>query len=128
MTSAVVVLLALVAVGYVAEAIRRAPSPASPAVAPAGAAAEAKKRAALGAIADLQEERELGKLEASDFDGAVAAYEQEALEALRELDLLHERPARDDLEAEIAAARRRIACPSCGAPRRPGTNCSRCGA
>jgi hypothetical protein len=92
---------------------------------------EARKRSALAAIVDLEDERAVGKLAEPDFDMLAAVYEAEALEALRALDALGVAAAEpseaDGVEAEIAAARARLECPHCGAARRPGSPCPRCG-
>jgi hypothetical protein len=134
MATLVVVLLGLAAIAYIASALGpgspRDGSEAGPAGPRAARAseAEARKRVALGAIVDLHEERTLGKLSDADFDALVATYEQEALAALRELDSLHAPTADADLEREIAAVRRSLECSGCGAPRRPGSPCPRCGA
>jgi hypothetical protein len=101
-----------------------------------------KKRAALTAILDMEEERDAGKLSTGDFAVLRREYEAEAAEALAELDALRspDAPADADLEAEIAAIRDRIRgegggeggptepCPSCGTPRAPGRACDQCGA
>lgn len=100
-----------------------------------------RKRAALTAILDMEEERDAGKLSPADFALLRREYEAEAAAALAELDALQS-PARSDadLEAEIAAIRARLLtretrheeaelepCPSCGTPRAPGRACERCG-
>ena len=107
---------------------------------------ESKKRAALVAIIDIENERDVGKLSSADFAVLRDEYETEAVAALIELDALRGSPGDDaGLEAEIAAIRERladshsqkpasstsaalIACPSCGAPGVPGRACERCGA
>jgi cytochrome c-type biogenesis protein CcmI len=87
--------------------------------------AEARKNAALTALVDIEEELELGKLSAADFDELRAEYERDALRALNELDA----PSREDsLEQEIAAMRRQMLCPNCGALRVPGESCTKCNA
>jgi len=91
-------------------------------------AAVAKKDAALTAIIDLENEREVGKLSQPDFEALRIQYEQEALEALRELETIELATAEDaELEAEIAELRRAMSCQVCGAPRGPGETCPRCG-
>lgn len=97
--------------------------------------AEARKQAALVAIVDIEEEKEIGKLSDADFDALRAQYERQALEALRELDIMtaHGTAREDELEAEIAEMRRQMACPHCGALRIPASEaeerneCARCG-
>lgn len=97
---------------------------------PAEEAADIKKNTALTAIVDLEEEREMGKLSDADFARLRAQYEAEALEALKELDSVKrvQVPAEDPLEAEIAAVRKRLQCPNCGALRTSGGSCPQCDA
>jgi hypothetical protein len=91
--------------------------------------AHAKKRAALVAILDLEDEHATGKLSAGDFAVLRSEYETKALLALREADALRDSTFDDDdLEKEIAAIRERLRCPNCGTARRPGEPCNRCGA
>lgn len=87
-----------------------------------------KKLSALAGIVDLEQERDAGKMSPEDFRSLRSEYERDALEALNELDRLGTDPADDELEREIAAARQKLACPSCGAPRTTGEPCPRCGA
>ena len=89
--------------------------------------ADEKKRAALSAIIDLEDEREMGKISEADYRALVAGYEADALAALKQLDEIGGEPQGDDaLEAEIASLRQRLECPSCGAARPPGERCPRC--
>lgn len=104
--------------------------------------AEAATRSALAGIVDIEEEQAVGKLSDADFDSLRRQYEAEALAALRELDAIGDEPAGadgdpppapdaaagDDIEAEIAALRARLACPTCGAIRSAEGVCDRCGA
>jgi cytochrome c-type biogenesis protein CcmI len=87
--------------------------------------AGARKRAALDALVEIEEELEIGKLSPDDFVVLRSEYEREALRALKELDAL---AGGDSLEEEIAAMRRQMMCPNCGALRRPGEACSKCDA
>jgi len=90
--------------------------------------AGARKEAALGALVDIENERLIGKLSNTDFEQLREEYEVHALAALRELDALGAGETDDDqLEAEIAAMRARMACPECGALRTPGEACGKCG-
>lgn len=90
--------------------------------------ANAKKRAALVAIVDLENERATGKLSESDFAVLRTEYETQALVALREADALRDSTFDDDeLEKEIAVLRERLTCPNCRAARRPGEPCEQCG-
>jgi len=90
--------------------------------------ADVRKNAALAAIVDLEEERQMGKLSDADFERLRAQYEAEALEALKELDSVKrvQVPEEDPLEAEIAAVRKRLQCPNCGALRTSGGSCPQC--
>ena len=87
-----------------------------------------KKLSALAGIVDLEQERDAGKMTPEDFRSLRSEYERDALEALDELDRLGTDPADDQLEREIADAKQKLACPSCGAPRDVGKPCQRCGA
>lgn len=90
---------------------------------------DARKRAALVAIVDLEDEHEVGKLSNTDLNSLRATYEAEALDALRELDALRDSTFDDDeLEIEIAAMREQLKCPNCGSVRSPGQKCERCDA
>jgi DNA repair exonuclease SbcCD ATPase subunit len=93
---------------------------------PSQANAAARKQAALSALLDLEEERSVDKLSDADFELLRAAYEAEALAALRELDALGRAEPDDPLEAEIAELRQRFACPVCGRARPPGESCPEC--
>lgn len=95
----------------------------------AEAHAEDKKNSAFTALVDIEDEREVGKLCAADFEVLRREYEAEALAALHELDDIHFTLRSDEaLEAEIAAVRAGLECPSCGGARPPGEPCPRCGA
>jgi hypothetical protein len=94
----------------------------------------ARKRAALEGIVDLEDERAAGKLTDEDFAALVGGYERAAIDAMHHLDALRgtepvgvEEVGGDEVEAEIAAARRRLACPACGHLRPSGAPCPRCG-
>ena len=131
----VVAILAVAALAYVGAPLRRF-RPQS--YATAGITeAEARKRAALLALLELEEDRAVDKLSEDDFLTLRAEYEAEAVAALKQLDLFGTE-GNDPLEAEIAASRRRLEresqsrpwrshCPSCGAPRPAGEVCPRCG-
>jgi hypothetical protein len=125
---AIVALLALAALAYVAAPLRRGPRRAFPHRSGEVARIGERKAAALTAILDLEEERDVGKLSEQDFRLLRDQYEKEALAALRELDALQSSELGDEaLEAEIAAARARMVCPSCGRPNPSGGRCPRCG-
>jgi hypothetical protein len=139
----VIAALACGALAYVAAPLR-ASSRATPEPDFAEAELEGRKRAALTAIIDIENERDVGKLSSEDFDILRGEYETEAVAALLELDSLRAAGNETDidLEVEIAAIRDRLAasggrraaggpllaCPSCGSPRVPGRACETCGA
>ncbi|HEX2239829.1 MAG TPA: hypothetical protein VHJ82_01615 [Actinomycetota bacterium] len=120
----------VVAAAYCAWPLRRGANPRS-AEASARIEAEGRRDAALAGLDDLEFDREAGKLGVEDFDRLRTLYESEAVAALNELDRLALDPGApssdDPLEAEIAAARRLMRCPRCGAPRRAVERCPRCG-
>lgn len=127
MTAAVVVaLLAVVAIAYVVRPIGRNRTPFIDESEPDNA--DDKKRVALTAILDLEEERDGGKLSEAEFRALRARYEHDAVAALRELD---QRTTGSELESqlerEIASARDRLRCRTCGAPRSDGERCPSCG-
>jgi hypothetical protein len=126
--AAIVALLAIVALAYVGAPLRRRRPPRHPADEPSAVTeAEGRKRAALAALMDLEEERAVGKLSDKDFVALRAEYEAEAIAALKALDIAVLAPD-DPLEAEIAAYRLRLQCPACGALRPAEGTCPRCGA
>jgi rubrerythrin len=87
--------------------------------------ARAKKAAALAGIVDIEIEREIGRLSEGDFYALRREYEVRAVEAMHEEDAAG---ASDDdvIEREVAEARKRLTCPTCGVPRTPGEQCPRC--
>ncbi|MGI8774940.1 MAG: hypothetical protein ACR2KQ_08010 [Actinomycetota bacterium] len=89
--------------------------------------AEARKRAALEAIVDMEGEVAAGKLVAADFAILRNQYEVEAIRALKELDALSGADAADDdsIEEEIARLKASLTCPRCGAWK-TGETCDRC--
>ena len=91
--------------------------------------AEEKKRVALSGILDLEEERDGGKLSELEFVDLRARYERDAVDALKELDTAASGPHLEDrLEEEIAAARDKLRCGTCGAPRGiEAVRCPSCG-
>jgi hypothetical protein len=124
----VIALLALGAIFYVTRPLGRTRPDAERSA--AIEAADVRKTMALSAIVDLEEERKMGKLSDADFERLRAQYEAEALEALKELDSVKrvQVPEEDPLEAEIAAVRKRLQCPNCGALRTSGGSCPQCDA
>jgi hypothetical protein len=122
-----VVTLAAAVLAWVVVPLRRGPKVDEPLPSLQLEEADAKKRAALMAIVDLETERATGKLSEGDFVALRAGYEEQALIALREADALRDSTDDDDeLEHEIAAIRERLRCPDCGAARRPGEPCEQC--
>lgn len=124
----VVALLALAALWYVAVPVTRGPSREREDEADPRSAFEERRDAALEALVDLEEEADMGKLDSGELALLKERYEREALEALTALDSVGLVGSDDPLEAEIAAVRQRLTCPSCGAPRSPDAPCPRCGA
>ena len=124
----VVALLAFAALAWVLAPLRR-PQPDVAGPQTLVDEAEARKRAALGAIVDLEDDRSVGKLAEEDLRSLRAQYEAEAVAAIAELDALEaSTTAPDELEAEIARVREAMRCPNCGAVRAPNESCPRCGA
>jgi cytochrome c-type biogenesis protein CcmH/NrfF len=122
-------LLVLAALAWVTLPLRLGPRVDAPQPARALEEARARKKEALLAILDLENERATGKLSESDFGSLRLEYEARALTALREVDALRDSTVDDDeLEAEIAALKERLRCPNCGASRPPGGPCDQCGA
>lgn len=122
-----IALLACAAIAYVAGAPRGAPGRFPDLTRATEDELTSKKRSALEAIIDMEDERTVGKLSQEDFEILRREYEAEALDALMELDTLQSVPDDDSLEAEIAEMRARLACPKCGAPRLSAGPCERCG-
>jgi hypothetical protein len=124
--SLVIGFLVLIALAYVLRPMQAGPRHAFAPRRTRAEEAEERKHAALTAVLELEQELEAGKLAEVDHASLRVEYEQQALEALKELDELRDRSEADALEAEIAAARARIACPVCGRSRAPGEACPRC--
>ena len=89
--------------------------------------AEEQKRVALAGILDLEEERDAGKLSDAEFKELRARYEHDAVAALHALEDTSQDVVDDRLEREIAAARAKLRCHTCGAPRGSATRCPSCG-
>jgi len=123
-TAAIIVsALTIAAIAYIVAPIGRARRGMDETV--SETAAEEKKRVALTGILDLEEERDGGKLSETEFVDLRARYERDAVEALKELDTAAPgAPLEDRLEEEIAAARDKLRCGTCGAPR--GSAAARC--
>ena len=106
------------------------------AIPPGGGARELfeRKEQLLGAIVELELDREIGKVPEEDFQRLFAQLEAEALVVIGELDQLNGAGS-DELEsrieAEVAALRQTAAkpsCPGCGALRREDDRfCPQCG-
>ena len=128
MTAAIIVgALALAAIAYIVAPVGRTRRSLTESI--DESEAEEKKRVALTGILDLEEERDGGKLSEKEFVDLRARYERDAVEALKELDTA---PSGSDLESrlerEIAAARDKLRCGTCGAPREPDAlHCASCG-
>ena len=124
MTAAIIIgALAIAAIAYIVAPIgrvRRAVDEAE-----FETVAEEKKRVALTGILDLEEERDGGKLSEPEFVDLRARYERDAVQALKELDSAGSGSHLENhLEEEIAAARDKLRCGTCGAPR--GIDEARC--
>ena len=128
MSEALVIALAAVLAYYVAVPLRRGRETITE-TSDEVADADADKRVKLGALVELEEDREAGKLSEADFETLRRQYESEAIAALQRLDSLTGGVEEsDDLEAEIARVKSTLRCPSCGAPRPPAARCPECGA
>lgn len=128
MTAAIIIgALTLAAIAYIVAPIGRTRRTVEEAITETGA--EEKKRVALTGILDLEEERDGGKLSETEFVDLRARYERDAVEALNELDTAPRGSIVEDrLEQEIAAARDKLRCGTCGAPRGADTaRCHSCG-
>ena len=118
---------ALLALVYVIAPLRRGRVPIADAPDDV-AEAQSDKRAKLGALLELEEERFAGKMSTADFELLRRQYEAEAVEALKHLDSVADKGMDDDeLEAEIARVKSSLRCPACGAPRGSATSCPECG-
>ena len=122
----VIAVLVVIVLAYVTRPIGRTRAPVERSAEMENA--DVRKTTALAAIVDLEEERDMGKLSDADFERLRAQYEAEALAALKELDSVKrvQVTEEDPLEAEIAAVRKRLQCPNCGALRTSGGSCPQC--
>lgn len=129
MTAAIVIgILAVAAVAYVVAPVGRLRKPMEDEA--TESEAEEKKRVALTGILDLEEERDAGKLSDGEFQELRTRYEQDAVVALHAMDEDEEpeETIEERLEREIAGAREKLRCRTCGAPRRVDpTRCPSCG-
>ena len=119
-----IALIACAALAYAAAPLKGGPRREEPDPSQLLEDAESRKLAALTAIVDIENERDIGKLSEPDFNELRRYYEVQALAALAELDSLR---TDDPVEEEIAAMKARLTCPSCGALRRVNQACPRCG-
>ncbi len=126
MGALVILALGVVALVYVLRPLKDGPRGDVPLNSVALEDALERKRTAFGALIDIEEERSIGKMSSDDYASLRREYEAEALEALNALDQM-DATQDDPLEAEIAEFRNKMACPACGAPRRSGGVCERCG-
>jgi hypothetical protein len=111
-------MIGYIAIGFCAAAalfivlapLRRAPRTESPETSIDIDEAESRKRAALIAIVDLENERDVGKLAEEEFRTLRTEYEAEAVEAFHQLDRLGAASGaeEDALEAEIARIRAQL--------------------
>jgi hypothetical protein len=131
----VMLLLIAAVAALIAAPLVRPPAEDPPAALPTDGGTDARRRAALAAIKELEFDYATGKLAEDDYRMLRRRYEARAAAVLAEASAQPPRsgaarPAATDdaLEAEIRAARRRRACPSCGG-RLPGAArfCPSCG-
>jgi len=125
MAVVVIVVLALVGLAYVVAPVGRQRKTVTEV--PSESEAEEQKRVALTGILDLEEERDAGKLSDGEFKELRQRYERDALAALDELENTAPERIDDRLEREIAAAREKLRCDTCGAPRGSAPRCPSCG-
>jgi cytochrome c-type biogenesis protein CcmH/NrfG len=124
-----VALLSVLALAWVLSPLRRGPRRDLPQHRSLLDDAIRAKNEALDAIVDLERDRDAGKLTDEDLEALSSEQAARALAALEEIDALQGSVRADDeIEAEIAAARDRLACPACGATRGGRGPCPRCGA
>ncbi|HYI43996.1 MAG TPA: zinc ribbon domain-containing protein [Actinomycetota bacterium] len=90
--------------------------------------AEEKKVRALEAILDLESDLELGRITADELEVLRAEHERDAIDAMRELDVLEMAASDSTVEKAIAAERDRITCPACGTRKVEEERCPSCGA
>jgi hypothetical protein len=124
-----VIAACLLLLAWVLTPLRSGPRPETGARSQLIEEAEGRKRAALYAIIDIEEEAEIGKLSPSDLAILRDRYERDAVGALQHLDQLRgeTRDLDDDVEAEIARLKKEMRCTECGATRPPQGTCPRCG-
>ena len=107
MTAAIVAILMLVAVAYVvAPLLKKETDTFAPS--DEGFEAREEKRRALEAILDLENDLESGKITADEHDVLRAEHERDALDSMRELDVLEVTASDTAIENAIAAERERI--------------------
>lgn len=125
----IVALLALAALVWVLLPLRRGPRRDAAERDLLIEEAEERKRAALYAILDVEEEHAVGKLSSGDLEVLRTQYEIEAISALHQLDNLGSavRIEDDAIEAEISRIRSQMTCTLCGAIRQRGKPCPECG-
>ena len=96
-----------------------------------------RKDQLLAAIKEAEFDRDLGKMEADEFEPLHRELQEEAVGVLQELDRIDSGAgiagATEQIEAEVAARRQRdpepAACPQCGSETGPGDRfCAQCGA
>lgn len=122
-----VALLACAALAFVVSPLRKGPRSDKVTTDEVFEEAGAKKRAALVAILDMEEEKAVGKLSDVDFKVLRSQYEAEAVAALKELDAVRSENNDAEIEAEIARLKESMVCANCGAITPEGARCSACG-
>lgn len=122
----VVALLALGGIAYIARALTTAGR-----VAGSDGLEEAlaRKDAALGTLADLEDDHAMGKLSDADYSELRASFESDAVLALRGVEVAQHSEGGDPLETAVAGLRSAATCPTCGdGLDHPGDACERCDA
>ena len=103
----IVVVAALALAGAILVALPIVRAVPGPVLDTRGDELNARKRAALEALVDLQAEHAIGKLSDDDYEQLQTTYQAEALTVLDEIEAAGD-SAGDELEAEIAATRARL--------------------
>jgi rubrerythrin len=124
----VVGLLVIAAIAFVTQPMKEGPLRDDVTTSQAVEEAGERKRAALVAILDMEEEKAVGKLSDGDFKVLRSQYEAEAIAALKELDAVRIENSDAELEEEILRIKESMVCGSCGAIKPEGSRCPACDA
>lgn len=126
MAAIFVALVACAALAFVVSPLRKGPRSDDVTTSEVIEEAGARKRSALMAILDMEEEKAVGKLSDVDFQVLRSQYEAEAVAALKELDAVRTEDQDAEIEAEIARLKDAMVCANCGAIMPEGARCSAC--